>query len=283
LEVDLLEAAVSREDGITLRACRFNSRGAAEGWAEEARAWLTADETQDGDPLSANPGGQLGDNIEFFFRPPEREAAPRGIQSTLYLLRREVLDCFVGREMPEDQAIGQDERHRLFASAMVIFAGIDLLAKFTCDRGGVEERFEDYLVRFALDPLRNLGSATIQSPQPVASQASRIFDFRNALMHSFGLHHEERGGQVIPLVLVRHESAAFDVVSLEEDRWILSLDDLYETFVNSIRRYQRMLNQGDEVLVARFNREFERFGKLQVWDDLGPGITQRTLRTSPTI
>ena len=80
--------------------------------------------------------------IDLFFKNPAEQ--PDGsIQGVLYLLRREVQDCFIGKVVPEDQVIAesQKDRHRLFATVMVIMAGIDLLAKFYAgsdENGGVE-------------------------------------------------------------------------------------------------------------------------------------------------
>jgi hypothetical protein len=189
LHSDLFQTDVRREDGARLRACRFTSHADAVAWGDEARSWLIADDTQDDDRSPLSPGGEFGDRVEFFFREPQQGDAPGDVQSTLYLLRKEIQDCLIGRLVSENRVVEQPDRYRLFASAMVIFAGIDLLAKFT-STGGTEGRFTDYLVRFALDPVRDLGFASIQLPRPVAIQASRIYDFRNALMHSFGLHHE---------------------------------------------------------------------------------------------
>jgi hypothetical protein len=72
-----------------------------------------------------------GEKIDLFFKNPVIE--PDGpTQGVLYLLRREVQDCFIGKVVPEDQVIAESQknRHRLFATVMVIMAGIDLLAKF---------------------------------------------------------------------------------------------------------------------------------------------------------
>ncbi|MEQ1870931.1 MAG: class I SAM-dependent methyltransferase, partial [Vicinamibacterales bacterium] len=67
------------------------------------------------------------DKLAFFFHPPEQEWSET-VHSTLYLLRREVQDCLIGRVGPEIEVFRADGRHRLFASAMVMFAGFDLLA-----------------------------------------------------------------------------------------------------------------------------------------------------------
>jgi hypothetical protein len=77
----------------------------------------------------------------------------------------------------------------------------------------------------------------------------------------------EEGGRVVPLIFTRNHLSAMDVVQFDGARWILSIDDLYETFARSIRRYQRMLLK-NEALRDQFEREFTRYGELQFrWFD----------------
>jgi hypothetical protein len=74
-----------------------------------------------------------GRDIAFFFMRPTATRdrhARSGLQTVLYLLRRETHDCFIGTVVAEGSVLRQAEKHRLFATMIVIFAGIDLLAKF---------------------------------------------------------------------------------------------------------------------------------------------------------
>ena len=72
-------------------------------------------------------------NVALFFASPTAPLDPPCDVSTLYLLRREIQDCLFGEIVEEDEASQKVPEHRLFASAMVIFAGFDLLAKFARD------------------------------------------------------------------------------------------------------------------------------------------------------
>ena len=65
---------------------------------------------------------------------PVERHAQRDQQSVLYLVRREAQDCLIGKVVPESQVLRQFDQHRLFATVMVVFAGIDLVAKFAADR-----------------------------------------------------------------------------------------------------------------------------------------------------
>src|SRR5262245_24325897 len=88
----------------------------------------------------------------------DRFASPHAVQSgfvsTLYLNRREVQDCILGDVIAEDAVAADPRRHRLFATVMVISAGIDLLAKFYAGSdksggpGGVGDRIVGFAERF---------------------------------------------------------------------------------------------------------------------------------------
>ena len=60
------------------------------------------------------------------------------------------MDCILstgfgaGVNVPEDALVDRQVKHRLFATAMLIFSGIDLLAKFTFVDPGVGARFKLY-------------------------------------------------------------------------------------------------------------------------------------------
>jgi hypothetical protein len=85
---------------------------------------------------------ELGDDLAFFFaRPtvPFERHAQRDQQSVLYLVRREAQDCLIGKVVPESQVLRQFDQHRLFATVMVVFAGIDLVAKFAADNDADRE------------------------------------------------------------------------------------------------------------------------------------------------
>ena len=75
------------------------------------------------------------------------------------------------------------KRHRLFATTMVIMAGIDLLAKFydrAERRGEVQKRLERFCSRFWF------------KESPNADEFARVLYLgcRNPLLHSFTMHSE---------------------------------------------------------------------------------------------
>jgi len=96
--------------------------------------------------------------VDFFFDEPTTAQSKHIIGeacSTLYLLRRELEQCLMGKGLlsdeyvPERKGIMDADRCIQFSSAMVLFAGIDLLAKLYAgsdERNKAEERFVEFLV-----------------------------------------------------------------------------------------------------------------------------------------
>jgi hypothetical protein len=124
----------------------------------------------------------IAEDIAFFFADPSAVGhAPhqlRGKVSTLYLVRKESQDCFVGKTLARaDLALKlpRSRYRRLFATSMVLFAGLDLLAKFyegDDDRRRIGHRFH----AFVRDEM-----------QLTAAEATALWSVRNTIMHSFGL------------------------------------------------------------------------------------------------
>jgi hypothetical protein len=106
----------------------------------------------------------LEEKIAFFFTPPAR-ITELGTFSSLFMLRREAQDCLIGTVIDEDAVIMEAMRgeHRLFATLMVVAAGVDLLAKFyvgSDDIGGVGARIKNFAARYNVrgrkeDPARS--------------------------------------------------------------------------------------------------------------------------------
>ncbi len=99
---------------------------------------------------------EVDEAITFFFAPPrvdvERYRHSEPQRSVLALVRQEAIDCLVGMWHDEDVVAARpDTDHRLFAAAMVLFAGLDLLAKFfsgSDESGQATHRFVTFVQRF---------------------------------------------------------------------------------------------------------------------------------------
>jgi hypothetical protein len=201
----------------------------------------------------------LSVKIDTFFRAPT-EGQRNGPVSVLYLLRREVQDCLIGTVITEDRVLAHQNRKRLFASAMLIFTGVDLLAKFAAgdDRpGGVRARFVAFLMRFG----RNRPRREEPCRQLTESEAHALYRFRNGLMHSFGMYTEDKGGTIVGMTLFQSDQPCPVVQQREDGTWELSIDDLYEMFFKAILGYREALST-DPVLPDKFGRMFDSYGTI---------------------
>lgn len=105
--------------------------------------------------------------------------------STLHLARREIQDCLSGTVIDEEHVVDAAlrEPHRLFATAMVIMAAIDLLAKFytgSDETGKAGARIKAFTARFIFDG------------HPSAERFAEVLylGLRNPLLHSFTLYND---------------------------------------------------------------------------------------------
>ena len=179
----------------------------------------------------------LGDDskeIEFFFEP----AVPlqRGpLFSVLHLARREMQDCLLGEVVPEDglealltPAYCRHHSHRVVATCLVVWSGVDLLAKFYAgsdDRGGVSDRFLGFAERFFF-------------PDHVEQ-----FDFAN-------------NKRSHPTLWRRTD---------RPDSYMVSVVGLCLGFLRSIHGYEAAL-RSDPDLRPKFARMFESYATIQIQD-----------------
>jgi hypothetical protein len=221
------------------KACRAHAKS-------RATALEPSRETEAGSMMTTD------EKIVYFFAPPSIKV-PTHIDrvSTLYLLRREIQDCLFGKVISEDQAVGKRGRHRLFATAMVIFAGIDLLAKFYAGsdaQGEVRQRFR----RFAIDFLfRGTSSAELFAEV-------LYLGCRNPMMHSFGLHNRNYG---ITVLHGMPRAGAVLEVPGHADHFVINIEGLFRVFVNGVGRYRAAL-QSDPNLRNNFERMFEQYSTM---------------------
>src|SRR5262249_55766975 len=156
---------------------------------------------------------------------PENHQTDDSAQSVLYLLRREVQDCLIGTVI--DESLVRDytgDKHRVFATTMVLLSGIDLLGQFLDPRVNVEQRFIGFVGTY------------MHPSEPDAADA--LYAGRNALMHTFGLHDAVR-----PLSLVLSQTKANTIqaaaVTTAGNRAVVNVPQLFDDFIRAIARYRR--------------------------------------------
>jgi len=174
----------------------------------------------------------IDSNLNIFFRDPREAPTELGTLGVLYLLRRDVVRCL------------QNDNGILFPALMMMFAGIDLLAKFYAgsDKGSVGARFKGFIKKYF---------SGIS-----ADDADVLYQLRNALLHSFALYSRDDRRQ-------KHYSFAIgpatQLVGEFQGRYFINPRMLYEQFENAIQQYQNDLSS-DVDLRAKFQVMFPNYG-----------------------
>lgn len=188
---------------------------------------------------------------EMFFRDPIEVPEPTGYFGTLYLLRRDLNDM---RE--------KTPNHALWPRAMVILAGIDLLAKFyknadNSDRGSIGTRYKEFVGKFITR------DDNAKSPNTKA-----VYMCRNALLHNFGWYAiNQEGTEEYRFTLSRSEDNW--IVEKSADSavdWKLNILKLEQSFDASIVEYKKLIDDKSKTSVSfpSGNGIFEKYGWMYI-------------------
>jgi hypothetical protein len=201
--------------------------------------------------------------IAKFFAPPtmrQSQALLGDTLSSLYLLRKEAQDCLINKDADQFEYVAEEtvfgayqELERLWASTMVVFAGLDLLGKFASGDDSqyrVGERFIEYMVIYGGLKKRD---------------ASILYVIRNAIMHSFGLYDRKKGlrrpfAMTQNCELPRNDRRCIRRVGRH---WSLCVEHLYDSFVYSIQSYESALAKSMK-LKKGFTKMYHRYGYTSV-------------------
>jgi hypothetical protein len=198
----------------------------------------------------------LDEKIALFFKEPtENETGME--HSVLHMARREIQDCFIGTLVREDDVVAQSqkEKHRLFATAMVIMAATDLLAKMFAgsdSNGGTGDRIKRFVERYMF----------VGSKDPKKLAEVFYYGCRNPMLHSFNTkNHKYRIS-----VLSNGDMANGPIwtVKGQVDWYALSIEGLFNAFVKALRAYEAELKT-DSDLQRRFEKMFTTYGSMPVW------------------
>ncbi len=137
----------------------------------------------------------------------------------------------------------------LFPGIMGIFAGVDLLAKFHAgqDRRGVGSRFKEF-VRTYFRPVRS-GWDEI------------IWQFRNSLLHSFGLHSKDYNGRIYHFRLKLGDCPLLR--KRGGDKYYVGITPLHERFESAVSLYESSV-RADSMLQANFERMYPIYGTIRI-------------------
>jgi len=184
----------------------------------------------------------LYDNISLFLKNPNNFDARQGVHSTLYLLRRDASLCF-GYDPNNNQKI---QFEALFPATMAVLAGIDLVAKFVYrdSANEVGKRFKNFVSNY-IDNTFHV----------------ELYQLRNSLLHSFGLHSETKDGKVYHFVLTRGSGKLIEHVLAKS--YLVDIELLWKKFENSINVYdQELKNSAD--LQQNFSDMFPKYGLIGI-------------------
>lgn len=202
-----------------------------------------------------------GQTLAWFFdephKPPSRHRTSEGIHSVLYILRRNIIQCFNTRIVQERQLIDslrQGHAKLVWPGLMTICAGIDLLAKFHVGsdgrgKGMVRDRFLSYVQHY-LYPLDE-------------AQREALWGVRCSLMHSFGLYDPEKQKPIAVDEAFPDEGC----VSETEEMFALHYKSLFRDFVYGIHGlYGELLGNSPETAtrLERFKAMYPRYGILRI-------------------
>ncbi len=198
-----------------------------------------------------------GQQQAMFFRNPTDNPVIPGTFGTLYLLRRDLNDMREFMRDPNKKCERVDLA--LWPRAMVIFAGIDLIAKFYANDdatggGAIGQRFRDFVARFIT-----------QDNDANSAQTQAVWQCRNSVLHSFGWY-SESGGVVYRFSLTRTtQNWLMQQDPNNAERWWLNLTRLEQRFDASIGEYEALINDPNEPeTFPTGNQIFEKYGWMNI-------------------
>jgi hypothetical protein len=196
----------------------------------------------------------LHEQIDFFFAAPQPMQGGSSV-STLHLNRREAQDCLIGDVIDEDRVVADPRSHRLFATAMVIASGIDLLAKFYAGsdkKGEVGDRFIEFAETFVF-----MGHTSASTLAEVLYHGCR-----NPMLHSFSLKNERFQ---ISFTNQLASGPIWQATSPDGAiSYVVSVRGLYAAYVAAIGRYEAALRV-DTTCQENFSAMFGAYGAIGVW------------------
>jgi hypothetical protein len=148
----------------------------------------------------------------LFFEDPNTAPKPPGEFSVLYLLRRDIKACL--------------DNKTPWSAAMMIVAGIDLLAKFNAGEdsvGNIGKRFRGYINEH-FEPL---------------DEGELIYQLRNSLFQSFGLRSKDKKGNVYKFSI--SASPGQPLFHKHDGRYVVEVHALSKAFEESIDNYRKTL------------------------------------------
>jgi hypothetical protein len=212
-----------------------------------------------------NPVPEADPKLQFFFASPKTDVQTHiaegvGRASVLYLLRRELIETsgHDPNDVDEGEVIRLGAQDRLFATMILGFTVIDLLAKFTSDKSGIGERFREFL-------------SSQDGGQLDKDSASLLWASRNSLVHQFNVPPEQTlkaAGLTAAGFGQRLENqlgigVGLTVIARQGENAIVFVDGILATTFAAIKTYEDSLwGDGSADARRRFLLAYDEYGTM---------------------
>lgn len=177
----------------------------------------------------------------FFFRHPNKTPVVPGDNSTFCLLRRDL------NTLSETSPKGM-----LWPRAMIVMAGIDLMAKFKYNsdrisRGAIGKRYIDFCHKYIVDSGTNRNR-----------DADLMWQLRNAMLHSFGVYSDKGTGHRF---LLDYAPGNLLIDINAGGRYVINLKVLFKRFQSSIIQFNQDATANPNQLTQQM---FDKYGFIHI-------------------
>ncbi|MEN6371750.1 MAG: hypothetical protein ABFD64_07020 [Armatimonadota bacterium] len=208
--------------------------------------------------------GDINSEIKLFFEDPTVPLDTSKECSVLKFLLCNIYTCF-GKKIDSNDGDLDMPFQPLWAGAMCVFAGIDLLAKFLKgsdaqtrnDNSGI--RFKEYMDNYM--PGTN-------------GHIETLYQLRNSLVHSFGWYSEDKDNNIYRFRLSRNGQL---VDAQNNNIYMVNILKLLDEFAQSIASYKNDLeNDSEGTLKSNFDNMYSRYGVIEYGLEPQQGSTKST-------
>jgi len=197
------------------------------------------------------------DRITFFFDSPNNASHARaGLHSVLYLLRRELLETmgFDPNSTSEHDAGAAGPRNRMFASLILMFTVVELLAKFAYGdaSGNVGARFRAFL-------------ASADGGELVDEQALQLYKLRSSLVHAFGVPDADTLATLglSGFSLAQRSDSGLIMQQTPSGVAVVYIDGIYRVVIAAVEKYRETLyGSGSSDRRALLLQMFAKYGTI---------------------
>ena len=193
------------------------------------------------------------EKFDLFFKEPDKFVPGPHLNGTLHLLRRDLIQC-CGENPDNGKVLIEFKNLSLWPATMMIHVGIDLLGK--CyngkdERNEVGKRYVEYVEKYFTGLM--------------SGDATRLYEYRNALLHSFGDSHYDRKVQTPASVFKAVPERKSQLIEYDQKKaiYLISFPILRDSFELSVQSYMQDVQNNTGTIRQDFERMFDKYGSMQ--------------------